>query len=534
MRVAAMLLALALPALAVAQDRPTEEELFGTPTEEKPPAETAPTTSPPHPDPLPPAARGREGDNPAASDSEREQASEPRDPREEEMFGGGDESRPPAADAAPPPPAPGSDAGRFAEHLQVGGQLYLRAQVLGQEDVAPGDWTLTSPNLVDLWADTRPNDRVRGFLLVRGFHDPTGGGTALSRPGDTGEASLGLSGETDVVLDQLWVNFDVGRRVFVTAGKQHVKWGVGRFWNPTDYLHPVRRDPLAVFDVRTGVTMLKLHAPWESRGWNFYGVALVEDAAGDGPIRRMGGVGGGGRAELVLGPAELGLDALVQDGNRPRFGVDLSAGVWELDVYAEAALRHGTDAFRVRPAATLTGFEAFRPEGFTPSVVAGASWSRNYSDEDAFTVGVEWFHQESGYEDAELYPALLAAEGAQSLPAAQRDALGVPTGAFFTPFYLGRQYAGVFFLLPSPGRWNDTNVTLSALGNLSDRSAIARLDVSVLALTYLRVETFVQGHLGERGGEFRFAGTFAAPGLPEPVVVPAPTVDFGVALRVTL
>ncbi|HYG67224.1 MAG TPA: hypothetical protein VD838_06180, partial [Anaeromyxobacteraceae bacterium] len=470
---------------------------------------------PPHPDPLPPA--GGEGEKQS-------------DPREEEMFGGG--SQPPAAEAAPP--APKAELGRFAEHLQVGGQLYLRAQVLGAEDVAPGDWTLSSPNLVDVWADTRPNDRVRGFLLVRGFHDPTGGGTALLRAGTTNEAALGLSGETDVVLDQLWVNFDLGRRAFVTAGKQHVKWGVGRFWNPTDFLHPVRRDPLAPFDVRTGVTMLKVHVPWEARGWNLYGVALVEDAAGEGPVQRMGGIGGGGRAELVVGLAELGLDALVQDGNRPRFGVDLSAGVFELDVYGEAALRHGTDAWRVRRAATATGFEAFRPEGFTPSVVAGASWSRNYSDEDAFTVGLEWFWQDSGYEDEELYPALLAAEGAQTLPAQEREALGVPAGAFFTPFYLGRQYAGVFLLLPGPGRWNDGNVTLSALGNLSDRSAIARLDVSVLALTYLRFETFVQGHLGERGGEFRFAGTFAAPGLPQPVAIPAPTVDFGVALRVTL
>jgi hypothetical protein len=506
-------IALLLPAFAAGQDRPTEEEMFGKPQDEE--AKPDASTSPPHPDALPPQAGG-EGD----------QSSQPTDPREEELFG--DEREPPAAEAAPAP------AGRFAEHLQVGGQLYLRAEVLGLENVAPSEWTLASPNLVDLWADTRPNDRVRGFVLARAFHDPTGGGTPLSRPGDTGEASLGLSGETDVVLDQLWVNFDVARRVFVTAGKQHVKWGVGRFWNPTDYLHPVRRDPLAVFDVRTGVTMLKLHAPWEARGWNLYGVALVEDASGEGPVQRMGGIGGGGRAEVVLGPTELGLDALVQDGNRPRFGVDVSAGVWELDVYAEAALRTGTDAWRVRPAATPTGFEAFRPEGFTPSVVAGASWSRNYSDEDAFTIGVEYFLQDSGYEDADLYPALIAAQAAQSLPAPQRDALGVPAGTYFTPFYLGRQYAGLFFVLPAPGRWNDTSVTLSVLGNLSDRSAIARLDYSVLALTYLRVETFVQSHLGERGGEFRFAGTFVVPGVPEPIVIPAPTVDFGVALRVTL
>ena len=32
-------------------------------------------------------------------------------------------------------------------------------------------------------------------------------------------------------------------RVFVTAGKQHVRWGTGRFWQPTDYLHPRQAQP---------------------------------------------------------------------------------------------------------------------------------------------------------------------------------------------------------------------------------------------------------------------------------------------------
>jgi hypothetical protein len=130
-----------------------------------------------------------------------------------------------------------------------------------------------------------------------------------------------------------------------------VKWGVGRFWNPTDYLHPVKRDPLAVFDPRLGTAMVKLHLPWEARGWNAYGVAVFEDIAGvPAATRRLGRLGVGGRAEVVLGPMELGLDALAQDGHRPRFGVDVSAGVWDLDVYAEAAIRTSVDTPRWREA----------------------------------------------------------------------------------------------------------------------------------------------------------------------------------------
>ena len=60
-----------------------------------------------------------------------------------------------------------------------------------------------------------------------------------------------------VLLDQAWLRFDLGRTLFITAGKQHVKWGTSRFWNPTDFLQR-KRNPLEPFDVRTGVNMVKL------------------------------------------------------------------------------------------------------------------------------------------------------------------------------------------------------------------------------------------------------------------------------------
>ena len=33
--------------------------------------------------------------------------------------------------------------------------------------IPPSGWLLTSPNLVDVYLDTRPNDRVRAFVLGR-------------------------------------------------------------------------------------------------------------------------------------------------------------------------------------------------------------------------------------------------------------------------------------------------------------------------------------------------------------------------------
>jgi len=517
-------LAVALPLLAAAQERPSEDELFGKPQPQEAPAEDRPAASPPG-EPAP-AAETPRPDGGARVAGEEVEA---------ELFGS---TGSPAAQPPPPAGVAGGERDRD-DRLGLGGQLYLRAGTTWSEDVAPADWSLSSSNLLDLYADARPNDRVRAFVLGRMFYDPTLGeptpGTLAATLGALGLAAPAPSNPR-AVLDQLWVNFDVGRTVFVTAGKQHVKWGVGKFWNPTDYLHPVRRDPLAVFDERAGTTMLRVHLPWERRGWNAYGVALLEDVAGRAQATdRIGRVALGGRVEAVVGTLELGLDAIAQDGAKPRYGIDVSAGIWELDLYAELAVQSGTDAPRWRQLGPVS-YERADPTGDVPRLVLGGSWGRNYTDDDVVYVGAEWFWQRGGYDDEGIYPFLLAGAPAPTgdplQPVVQQDPRA------FTPFYLGEQYAGVYVSLPSPGSWNDTSFTLSVLGNLSDRSFVARLDHSLLALTYLRIETYVAASFGNRGGEFRLGFDLPSPLAealpPEARSVPAPVLQAGVAARVSL
>ncbi|HUL57729.1 MAG TPA: hypothetical protein VLU43_00555 [Anaeromyxobacteraceae bacterium] len=535
-RAAAAALGLLLAGAAAAQQRPGEDELFGNAP--PPPAQGS---GPAAQAPPPPGAPGQGG---AAG-------------RDEAILGApAPQGAPAAAQAAQgPPPAltPNENP------LSIGGVAYLRLSTTWQEGVPPADWTVLSPNLLDLYADARPNDRVRAFVLGRLLYDPTQAssqfagavpGVDASGGGVTPFGGLAQKGGTQALLDQLWVKFDVHHDVFVTAGKQHVKWGVGRFWNPTDYLHPVKRDPLAVYDTRTGTALVKAQVPWESRGGNLYAVALFEDAAGKSAITTLGHVGAGGRVEMALGTGEVGVDALVQNGNKPRFGADVSVGVWDVDLYVEAALRPGVDfaPFVPDPSPPSTAsYDQWKPgstSGFTPQITVGGTWSHKYSDEDSLTVGAEYFYNEAGYSDPHVYSALLVA---QVLPTHYP---GLPPGSYFTPFYLGKHYAAAFLNLPKPGSWNDWDFTVSVIGNLSDRTFIARLDTGVIVNTYLRVETFVAAHAGPAGGEFRLAFPATtvpyqqATGLPPPydhvpvnLAIPAlaaPILDAGVALRVTL
>jgi hypothetical protein len=499
-RTALALAALLLAASTVAQDRPAEADLFGAPA----PAEAA------APQPGPPASE------PAATG------------RDDAMLGA----------RAGGPPA-GILTAAQENPLAVGGQVYLRSSASYVRFVPPSKWQLSSPNLVDLYVDTRPNDRVRAFALARTSWDP------LALPAGANPFFPSRGPEPWAALDQLWVNFDVARAVFVTVGKQHVKWGVGKFWNPTDYLHPVRRDPLAPFDSRTGATMVKLHVPWEAKGWNFYGIALLDDPAGKGEsARTIGKVAGGARAEIVLGTVELGADALVRSGQRPRFGLDFSAGLWDLDLHGEVALRTWSDVQlweETNPGANiLTRFGKRSPDGVSPQAVLGVSYAVNYSDEDAVRFGAEYFYNGPGYDDPHIYPWLMVDPG--WVPAVGLDPALLPAGKTndFRSFYAGRHYAGAYLLLAAPGSWNDHTFTLNAIANVSDGSAIVRLDHSMVVNTYLTIESYVAGNVGNEGGEFRFSldvpaqavGPFAA--LTQPLRTQPPILSAGVALRVKL
>jgi outer membrane biosynthesis protein TonB len=540
----ALALAPAMPTRALAQNppRPSEEDIFGKPAETKPaepkPEETKPEETKPEQKPAPetptaePPAAVPMPDRPTGEAAPASTPEWARDSRDDAILGAGAQSKT-TDEAAPEDP------------LKIGGMFYLRSQATARQEQSPDEWSLSAPFLLDAFLDARPNDRVRGFVLGRMFFDPTlplasAQAAAQAAPGEITGGSMGSADLTTLFgagdrgphafLDQMWLRFDIARAVFVTAGKQHARWGTARFWSPTDFLHVRRRDPLAVFDARTGTTMLKLHVPWEALGWNFYAYGLLEDVD---RTATVGQISGAGRAEIVFGTTEVGLGALVHKDRKPKLAVDISTGIWDLDFYGEMALRYGSEIDRVVVAPDLgappmESGEAFierlypvdRDHGVKPQVVGGVSYQRRYNDNDTWTLGVEYFYNALGYDSPEAYPGLI-------LP--RRTPLVEPS----TFFYLGRQYGAVFLSLPAPYSWDYHTFTLSTLGNFSDGSYITRLDYSLLMLTHLRFEAYVAGRYGTSEGEFRFGVDSFKVGSQE-FSIPPMILDIGVALRVSI
>ena len=414
-----------------------------------------------------------------------------------------------------------------SDWLKIGGTLYQRAVVSWNQDPTtdgsngPDTFGFSAPSLLDVYLDARPNDRLRGFALGRLRYDatlPASGATSLL-------PTVGAAGASNpsVSLDQLWLRFDVLRKVYLTVGRQKVKWGTGHIWNPTDFLNAQRRDPLAPFDLRLGINAVKVHVPIESLGWNFYAFGLLDN---NGPANTLGQLGGALRGEIVVGPAEVGFAGVWVKGRRPRYAIDVSTPIGPFDVYGEIAFRSGKDftifeRTGVDPATAPPQdlFNSHPLDGIQVPLTAGVAYSVNYTDSNTLTVGAEYFYNPGGAVSPVFY-----------LPQ-------IYSGTF-TPFYAGQHYLGIFALTPGLPSFPWITLNFAGLVNLSDPSGIVRLDAFFRVLSFLQVEGFVSVNYGVKGGEFHFGGSFPAVPLPTgtvgPFSIPFPVGSAGVGLRLSI
>jgi hypothetical protein len=271
-------------------------------------------------------------------------------------------------------------------------------------------------------------------------------------------------------VEELKLFFNANKDVFFTLGKQKIKWGSGKFWNPTDVVNAAPRDLLYSDDRRSGVSILKTHVPLGSA--NLYYVNSFDGAD------RLSEVGNSLRLELPVSRAEFAFTASKLQGQKAVLGADLSAALGDFDVYSELAYSSRSNATLFGP----TG--AYVPEGANVDWVAGASYELAYADNDSLSFAVEYFRNEDGYQSKSDYVWALAA------------------GAY-TPYQLARDYALLSIYVPTPGSWNHTTISLLNLVNLSDSSGLSKLGVAFELMQDLQFEPSLSWHFGDSDGELR-------------------------------
>ena len=171
---------------------------------------------------------------------------------------------------------------------------------------------------MSLYLDARPNDDLRLYTRGRVLHQ-------MSFQAQSAEDT-----RTRAELDQLWIKTHADNQVYFTFGLQPVRWGVGRVWNPTDFLNATQKDPFALVDTRGGLPLVKVHIPFEAQGATLYGIVNWDS------LQEMKKTYAALRGEILLGAAELTLALplvkAVQPDSQPT-----SAPSWSLDLRLEAS-----------------------------------------------------------------------------------------------------------------------------------------------------------------------------------------------------
>ena len=186
------------------------------------------------------AVRWRE---PAARPARRARRGGPENPPEARPRALPDRRRSRAGSMSTTPRPTRSPPGAVKEDpLKIGGLFYTRGFLTALQNQPFNRSPVSFPTLVDVYLDARPHGPLRAFVLgrltLRPVHRDTVGGTAL--PGVPRRRRRAT---------RRWCWTRRGSpstspgRVFVTVGRQHVKWGVARFFTPTDFLASQPRRP---------------------------------------------------------------------------------------------------------------------------------------------------------------------------------------------------------------------------------------------------------------------------------------------------
>ncbi len=393
-------------------------------------------------------------------------------PSEADMFGGG--SATPSPTASPSASTGDEMAGKphnlmssVEENTQIGGTLSTEADAYLQKNIPLDQDVVSNPNILFLYLDSKLENDSRVFARIRTFYDPTGissgNPTASSYTNPYGFGN-GTSDNLSTQLQELRISTNISHEIFFTIGRQKVKYGAAKFFNPTDFLNSQPYDFFLPSDERTGVDMVKMQIP--SGTSNLYVAGLTGNPTYGNPA------GGYFRGEVgydslgFLESGEFSISGYLPKGQSGRGGFDISQGVGDLDVYFEGAAGQNSSG------------------GWEGAFSTGAGWETKYGDRQTETVTFE-----AEFSD---YPT-------------------VSTGSSFETF--SATQFGIFAIdLAGPGGLTDITFAETNLYDFNGQSGYSRLDTVCQFTNRISGRVYISAPWGSTGGTFNEGSLLAQTG----------------------
>jgi hypothetical protein len=405
-------------------------------------------------------------------------------PSEADMFGGDSSTPTPAVQTAPSgstqiPASRDSEEMTSKSHAlltsaeentQIGGTLSTEADYYIQKGTPLDQDLVSNPNILFLYLDSKLENDNRVFARIRTFYDPTGLSsgtpTASSYTNPYGLGN-GTSDNLSTQLQELRISANIDHEIFLTIGRQKVKYGAAKFFNPTDFLNSQLYDFFLPSDERTGVDMVKAQVP--------IGTASLTAAGLTGDPTNGNSAGGYFRGELgydsfanILESGEISLSGYLPKGQAGRGGFDISQGVGDLDAYFEGAIG------QIQSGTWQGGFST------------GADWETRYGSRQTDTVTFE-----AEFSDFP-FPVTIPGTLVQTYTATQ---------------------FGVFAIdLANPVGWTDLTFAETNIYDFNYKSGFSRLDAVCQLTDRISGRVYVSASWGQQGGAFSESGQLAQTG----------------------
>jgi len=347
--------------------------------------------------------------------------------------------------------------------------------------IGEDDW-FTSTMTANLLLDIRLVDNVRGFINLDAMYYPYGFSEYhLARDENQNALEIEEEKDSDIIIKEIFIDANIGKKVFFRGGKQVLQWGRGYFFNPTDLINIEKKRFLDMDANREGTYGLKMHIPFGIK-YNIYGFLDL------GTEEDTDYFAYAGKFEFLLDKTEISFSSWKKKGVDPVFGLDVSTRYGNIDIIGELSLTSKETVLRPNDDFTITETE----DTWVPRCSLGLMKSFDFMDiNDRITIASELYYNHAGYsENIFGDPAKVLALFANDMYTLHNHSV----------------YYAIFFAEYKKFFISDLSLCLSGLGNFTDHSGIAMTQLKYNPLYDFTLECSLSSTFGNDGAEYTFTG----------------------------
>jgi len=306
----------------------------------------------------------------------------------------------------------------------------------------------------------------------------------------------GTNDSVQFSLNELFLDWNAGQRIYFRAGKQVLQWGRGYFFNPVDLVNIEKSRFFDELGGREGAYGLKFHIPFQTRA-NIYGFLDM------GQVSRVDSLALSLKTEFLVKATEFAFSVWGKNNYDPVYGFDISTRLGTFSITGEVALYQTIGKFSkiIFDKQSPNIFPVIDTVHWAPRVSLGIG---RYFDlgniNDRVMVAIEGYYNHIGNETGSfkaLFPSELDFSSFQNNGALfENEMTTLLASGMLEMNNFSKWYTAAFITI---NRFILTDMTLSSnvLFNVNQRCAMATAGLNYTTLHNLSFDFIISGFPGK-------------------------------------